>query len=264
MRKMTLSVYYIDAFTDQQFHGNPAAVVLLETWLPDSQLMAIAAEINLSETAFLVGNHIRWFTPTLEVTLCGHATLATAYVLHQFKQLPITPFTFHSLSGELTVFKEQNGFTLDFPILNTQQVSVADYPQLAEIIGVEIESLWLAKDRYVCFLSDSEKVANCKPDMLSMATLPLQGLTITAKSDNKHADFVSRYFAPAKGVNEDPVTGTSHCAIAPLWAKRLNKNQLVGHQISARGGIIKCHVDNERVKLTGKAALFLTGTLHID
>ncbi|MCW2253935.1 PhzF family phenazine biosynthesis protein [Providencia alcalifaciens] len=264
MSKMTLPVYYIDVFTDKQFHGNPAAVVLLETWLPDRQLMAIAAEINLSETAFLVGNHIRWFTPTLEVKLCGHATLATAYVLHQFKQLPITPFIFHSLSGELTVFKEQNGFTLDFPILSTQQVSEVDYPQLTEILGVEIESLWLAKDRYVCFLSDADKVANCKPNMLALANLPLPGLSITAKSNNQSVDFVSRYFAPTKGINEDPVTGTSHCAIAPLWAKRLNKNQLVGHQISARGGMILCHVGNERIKLTGKAALFLTGTLHID
>ncbi|EML1935296.1 PhzF family phenazine biosynthesis protein [Providencia stuartii] len=263
MSTTTFPVYYVDAFTQQQFHGNPAAIVLLETWLPDDQLMAIAAEINLSETAFLVGEHIRWFTPNVEVKLCGHATLAAAFILHQFKQHPISPFVFQSLSGELIVYKNEKGFTLDFPVLETKQVAVTDHPQLTDILGGDIESLWLAKDRYVCFLSDANQVANCTPNLSAMAALPLPGLTITALSDNPNADFVSRYFAPAKGVDEDPVTGTSHCAIAPLWAARLNKNQLIGHQISARGGVVLCSVDNERVKLTGEATLFLTGNIHI-
>ncbi len=263
MSGISLPVYYVDAFTNQQFRGNPAAIVLLEEWLADEKLMAIAAEINLSETAFLVDDHIRWFTPNQEVKLCGHATLACAFVLHQFKQLPITPFTFQSLSGELTVYRDQHGFTLDFPLLETEQVAVSDYPQLAEILGVEIASLWLAKDRYICFLNDATQVANCQPDFLAMAKLPLAGLTITAASDEKNADFVSRYFAPAKGVDEDPVTGTSHCAIAPLWAKQLNKTQLIGNQISARGGMMRCSIEGERVKLTGEATLFLTGYIHL-
>ncbi|EMU9121526.1 PhzF family phenazine biosynthesis protein [Providencia stuartii] len=263
MSLSTLPVFYVDAFTNTQFQGNPAAVVLLDEWLPDNQLIAIAAEINLSETAFLVGDHIRWFTPAVEVNLCGHATLAAAFVLNQFRQHPINPFIFKSLSGELTLYKNGSGFTLDFPILNTQLASIADYPQLADILGVEIEALWLAKDRYVCFLSSPDQVAHCSPNMSALAALPLPGLTITAASHEPHIDFVSRYFAPAKGMDEDPVTGTSHCAIAPLWAARLNKNQLVGHQISARGGVVLCAVEDQRVKLTGEATLFLTGHIHL-
>ena len=263
MSAFSLPVYYVDAFTDTLFHGNPAAVVFLENWLPDELLISIAAEINLSETAFLVGYHIRWFTPKIEVKLCGHATLAASFILDKIKQDRKNPIIFQSLSGDLSVTKIEDAFTLDFPILKCQFVDKAKYPQLTKILGVEIEQLWLAKDRYICFLSTVEKIKNCQPDMLELSQLPLPGLTITAKSDSNDVDFVSRYFAPAKGVNEDPVTGTSHCAIAPLWAKRLNKNNLIGHQISARGGLIKCDVESERVKLTGKATLFLSGTIHI-
>ena len=263
MSVFSLPVYYVDAFTDTLFQGNPAAVVLLEKWLPDEQLISIAAEINLSETAFLVGVHIRWFTPIMEVKLCGHATLAASFVLSKIMHHPDNPIIFQSISGELTVSETENTFTLDFPILECKLADNAQYPQLTKILGVEIEQLWLAKDRYICFLSTVEHVKYCQPDMLKLSQLPLPGLTITAKSDNNKVDFVSRYFAPAKGVNEDPVTGTSHCAIAPLWAKRLNKNSLVGHQISARGGLVKCDIENERVKLTGKATLFLSGTIHI-
>ncbi len=263
MSAFSLPVYYVDAFTDTLFHGNPAAIVLLENWLPDEQLIAIAAEINLSETAFLVGEHIRWFTPVMEVALCGHATLAASFVLNQFKQHPANPIIFQSLSGELTVTKGDDGFTLDFPILDCEPVNIDQYPHISEILGTNIDTLWLAKDRYICFLATVEHVKDCQPNMSELSKLPLAGLTITAKSNDTHSDFVSRYFAPAKGVNEDPVTGTSHCAIAPLWANRLKKNQLVGHQISARGGVIQCDVGDKRVKLTGKATLFLTGTIHL-
>ncbi|EFB73363.1 PhzF family phenazine biosynthesis protein [Providencia rustigianii] len=263
MKTLSIPIYYVDAFTDRLFHGNPAAVVLLDEWLPDERLIAIAAEINLPETAFLVDEHIRWFTPVVEVKLCGHATLAAAFILNKFKGHPTNPIIFQSLSGELTVHKHQDSFTLDFPILESQRVDLVDYPQLSTILNTPISELWIAKDRYLCFVDSPEQVQDCQPNMAQLAQLPLPGLTITAKNHDDQADFVSRYFAPAKGVNEDPVTGTSHCAIAPIWAKRLQKNALIGHQISARGGKIDCLVDQSRVKLTGKATLFLAGTIHV-
>lgn len=260
---LSVPIYYVDAFTDTLFQGNPAAIVLLDDWLPDEQLIAIAAEINLSETAFLVGHHIRWFTPKVEVKLCGHATLAAAFVLNHVLQQNIQPLTFTSLSGELIVTQNTQGFTLDFPVLSSVQNSPSQYPQLEEILGAKIKELWLAKDRYLCFLENAEQIQRCQPDMLKLAQLPLAGLTITAESTTSDCDFVSRYFAPAKGVDEDPVTGTSHCAIAPLWGNRLNKTQLVGQQLSSRGGVVHCELVSNRVKLTGQAVLFLTGQIHI-
>ncbi|MBJ9970518.1 PhzF family phenazine biosynthesis protein [Providencia rettgeri] len=262
---MSLSapIYYVDAFTDTLFRGNPAAIVLLDNWLPDEQLIAIAAEVNLSETAFLVGHHIRWFTPKVEVTLCGHATLAAAFVLNQVLEQDIHPLTFNSLSGDLVVTQNAQGFTLDFPIFESEQSHPNHYPHLVDILGVKIKDLWIAKDRYLCFLESAEHVQNCQPDMLKLSQLSLPGLAITAESANSDCDFVSRYFAPAKGVDEDPVTGTSHCAIAPIWAKQLNKSQLIGQQISSRGGVVQCELTSDRVKLTGKAVLFLTGQIHI-
>lgn len=261
---LSLPVYYVDAFTDTLFHGNPAAIVLLDDWLPDDKLIAIAAEINLSETAFLMGQHIRWFTPKMEVALCGHATLATAYVLNNVLQQSTQPIVFKSLSGELIVTCSKHGLTLDFPILDSVLSSPNQYPELADILGVEITELWLAKDRYLCFLKNRQQIENCQPDMQRLSQLPLPGLIITAQSTEDDCDFVSRYFAPAKGVNEDPVTGTSHCAIAPIWAKRLQKTALVGKQLSKRGGMIHCEVNNGRVKLTGNATLFLTGKIQIN
>lgn len=260
---LSLPIYYVDAFTDTIFHGNPAAIVLLDDWLPDEKLIAIAAEINLSETAFLVGHHIRWFTPKVEVKLCGHATLAAAFVLNEVLKQNNNPLTLTSLSGELTITPNSRGFTLDFPALNSMQSEPTQYPQLEEILGVELQELWIAKDRYLCFLENEEQVQSCQPNLFKLSQLPLPGLVITAKSAEQGYDFVSRYFAPAKGVNEDPVTGTSHCAIAPLWANRLNKLQLVGKQLSARGGVMLCELTANRVRLTGKATLFLTGKIHI-
>ncbi|WP_369311830.1 PhzF family phenazine biosynthesis protein [Providencia rettgeri] len=261
---LSLPIYYVDAFTETVFQGNPAAIVLLDDWLPDDLLIAIAAEINLSETAFLVGHHIRWFTPKMEVALCGHATLATAHVLHNVLQQSDQLFTFQSLSGELVVTCHKHGLTLDFPILDAILSSPNQYPELAGILGVDITEIWIAKDRYLCFLDNQQQIENCQPDMQRLAQLPLPGLTITAQSAEGDCDFVSRYFAPAKGVNEDPVTGTSHCAIAPIWAKRLQKTALVGKQLSKRGGMIHCELDGNRIKLTGKATLFLTGSILIN
>ncbi|WP_337228222.1 PhzF family phenazine biosynthesis protein [Proteus faecis] len=254
-----LPIYYVNAFSSQPFSGNPAAVVLLEEWLPDDTLITLANEINLPETAFLVGDHIRWFTPKIEVPLCGHATLATAFVLKTIKQSPNDLFKFQSLSGELTVSSQGSLFTLNFPAipatLNNDIKSV-----LEEKLALQIDEIWQAHDRYVCFLSDPETVINYQPDFSQIAQLPLPGVIITAKGHSPF-DFISRFFAPVKGVNEDPVTGTSHCVLAPIWGNKLNKKQLQARQVSKRGGNIDCVLKNNRVLLTGEAVLFLTGEI---
>lgn len=254
-----LPIYYVNAFSSTPFSGNPAAVVLLEEWLPDTTLITLASEINLPETAFLVGNHIRWFTPKIEVPLCGHATLATAFVLKIIKKSPEDIFKFHSLSGELTVSCQDPLFTLDFPAISAT-LNNEIKSQLETKLALKIDEVWQAPDRYVCFLSDPETVINYQPDFTQIAQLPLPGVIITAKG---HApfDFISRFFAPVKGVNEDPVTGTSHCVLAPIWGNKLNKTQLQARQVSKRGGNIDCELKNNRVLLTGHAALFLTGEI---
>ena len=254
-----LPIYYVNAFSSQPFSGNPAAVVLLEEWLPDDTLITLASEINLPETAFLVGDHIRWFTPKIEVPLCGHATLATAFVLKTIKQSPDDLFKFQSLSGELTVSSQGSLFTLNFPAipatLNNDIKSVIE-----EKLALQIDEIWQAHDRYVCFLSDPETVINYQPDFSQIAQLPLPSVIITAKGHSPF-DFISRFFAPVKGVNEDPVTGTSHCVLAPIWSNKLNKKQLQARQVSKRGGNIDCALKNNRVLLAGEAVLFLTGEI---
>ena len=254
-----LPIYYVNAFSSTPFSGNPAAVVLLEEWLDDTTLITLANEINLPETAFLVGDHIRWFTPKIEVPLCGHATLATAFVLKTVKHAPDNLFKFHSLSGELTVSCQDTFFTLNFPTIPAT-LNNDIRPSLEEKLALQIDEVWQAHDRYVCFLSDPETVINYQPDFTQIAQLPLPGVIITA---NGHApfDFISRFFAPVKGVNEDPVTGTSHCVLAPIWGNKLNKTQLYARQVSKRGGNINCELKNNRLLLTGDATLFLTGKI---
>ncbi|MCK9782074.1 PhzF family phenazine biosynthesis protein [Proteus columbae] len=254
-----LPIYYVNAFSSQPFSGNPAAVVLLEEWLPDDTLITLANEINLPETAFLVGNHIRWFTPKIEVPLCGHATLATAFVLKTIKQSPTDLFKFQSLSGDLTVSYQDPFFTLNFPAISAT-LNNDIKSELEEKLALQIEQVWQARDRYICFLSDPETVINYQPDFAQITQLPLPGVIITAKG---HApfDFISRFFAPVKGVNEDPVTGTSHCVLAPIWGDKLNKTRLQARQVSKRGGNIDCVLKGDRVLLTGDAALFLIGKI---
>lgn len=264
MTASTFPIYYVNAFTDQLFKGNPAAIILLDEWLDDTLLISLAAEINLSETAFIVDRHIRWFTPKIEVDLCGHATLAAAFIIDKLSSTSQQPIIFQSKSGELIVTRTTDGFTLDFPQMACSIAPSELKDHLSKIIHTQIDELYLANDRYICFLSHEQDVASCSPDFDAIAQLPLPGLCITALSQNNTCDFVSRYFAPAKGVNEDPVTGTTHCAIAPLWAKRLNKNQLTGHQISVRGGFVDCKIINSRVHLSGRATLFLTGTIQLE
>ncbi|NBM55846.1 PhzF family phenazine biosynthesis isomerase [Proteus sp. G2669] len=254
-----LPIYYVNAFSSTPFSGNPAAVVLLEEWLPDATLITLASEINLPETAFLVDDHIRWFTPKIEVPLCGHATLATAFVLKTIKHAPDNLFKFHSLSGELTVSCQDSFFTLDFPTIPAT-LNNGIKSQLETQLNLIINEVWQAHDRYVCFLSDPKTVINYQPDFTQIAQLDLPGVIITAKG-NKPFDFISRFFAPVKGVNEDPVTGTSHCVLAPIWSNKLNKKQLHARQVSKRGGNIDCELKNGRILLTGDATLFLAGEI---
>ncbi|WFQ80212.1 PhzF family phenazine biosynthesis protein [Xenorhabdus sp. SF857] len=255
-------IYHVDAFTEKLFSGNPAAVVLLDKWPTDETLIAIAAEIGLPETAFLVENHLRWFTPKVEVDLCGHATLATAFVLITHRNIQEKLLTFKSRSGELRVFHQDGVFTLDFPVADCHEENDL-IPVIQDALGQNVSTVFASHDRYICVLDSVEQIIHTHPDFNKIAALPLPGLTITALGDSP-TDFVSRYFAPAKGVNEDPVTGSSHCVLAPFWGKRLNKTELYARQLSERGGELLCRIDGDRIYLTGKARLFSHGEILLE
>ncbi|BET97099.1 PhzF family phenazine biosynthesis protein [Xenorhabdus taiwanensis] len=255
-------IYHVDAFTEKSFSGNPAAVVLLDKWPTDETLISIAAEIGLPETAFLVENHLRWFTPKVEVDLCGHATLATAFVLITHRNIQEKLLTFKSRSGELRVSHQDGVFTLDFPTADCYEEN-ALIPVIQDALGQNVSTVLASHDRYICVLDSVDQIINTQPDFNKIAALPLPGLTITALGDSS-ADFVSRYFAPAKGVNEDPVTGSSHCVLAPFWGKRLNKTELHARQLSERGGELLCRIDGDRIYLTGKARLFSHGEILLE
>ena len=263
---MQLPVYHVDAFADCPFTGNPASVVVLEHWLPDGLMQAIAAENNLSETAFVVRSSspmgLRWFTPRVEVPLCGHATLATAFVLRTVLQGQTTDFAFDTKSGILKMQETQQGFTLDFPAIPaTPDPSRLD--QLSTILGSPVTEVHVTKDRYLCLLPSPEAVRHLRPDMAAIAALPLPGLIVTSEGDCPD-DITSRYFAPAKGVPEDPVTGAAHCVLTPFWAARLGRNRLQAYQASQRGGRILCEVVRDRVLLTGRARLYMRGIIELE
>ncbi|CDG21771.1 putative enzyme [Xenorhabdus poinarii G6] len=255
-------IFHVDAFTESVFSGNPAAVVLLDQWPSDETLISIAAEIGLSETAFLVNNHLRWFTPKVEVNLCGHATLATAFVLVTYYHYQDQPITFKSRAGGLRVSHQQGVFTLDFPTADYHKEN-ALLPVILDVLRQNVSAVYTSHDRYICVLDGVEQIINTQPNFDKMAALPLPGLIITALGDSS-ADFVSRYFAPAKGINEDPVTGSSHCVLAPFWGKRLNKTELHARQLSERGGELSCRIEGDRVYLTGKAKLFSRGEILFE
>ena len=228
---MRIPYFEIAAFTNRAFAGNPAGVCLLEEWLPDARLQAIAAENNLAETAFVVarGEHfdLRWMTPTVEVDLCGHATLAAAHVLFHHRAYPESVVRFQTKSGELKVERDGKRLVLDFPSLPADPVSRAD--ELAEALGAAPEQILKGRDYFAIFASQKE-VAGIKPDMQRIAALDAQGVVVTAPGDD--CDFVSRYFAPAAGIPEDPVTGSTHCTLIPYWSQRLGKKDLFARQIS--------------------------------
>ncbi|MBI5608475.1 MAG: PhzF family phenazine biosynthesis protein [Deltaproteobacteria bacterium] len=258
---MSLPIFQVDAFADQVFHGNPAAVCPLPTWLPTATLQAIAAENNLSETAFVVatadGWAIRWFTPATEVDLCGHATLAAAHVL--FAQDPTRhTLVFASQSGPLTVARDGERIVLDFP--SRPAVPCDAIEAVAAALGLRPLTLAVARD-YLAVFASEDQVRQLQPDMARLAALPEFGLIATAPG--RDCDFVSRYFAPREGVPEDPVTGSAHCTLVPYWARRLGKTVLHARQVSARGGELFCEDRGERVRIAGRAVLYLTGSIAI-
>ncbi|MCC7126557.1 MAG: PhzF family phenazine biosynthesis protein [Acidobacteria bacterium] len=257
-----MQMYQIDAFSDRVFGGNPAAVVPLETWLPDDVMQAIAVENNLAETAFFApeGNdfRLRWFTPVAEVDLCGHATMASADVLFRILGYQRGTARFHTRSGVLTVECQDGMYAMDFPA--SMPTACAAAPGLLESLGVQSGVTLKAFD-YVVVLDTEAAVRALAPDFNCMATLDLRGVVVTAPGDD--ADYVARCFYPKLGVNEDPVTGSAHCEAAPYWAERIGKTDLQARQLSARGGTIWCSVRGARVILRGRAAHFMTAEITV-
>ncbi|NOU01798.1 MAG: PhzF family phenazine biosynthesis protein [Gallionella sp.] len=259
---MKIKQYQIDAFTTQIFGGNPAAVCSLNAWLGDDLLQAIAAENNLSETAFFVptenGFHLRWFTPIAEVNLCGHATLATAYVLFEILGYAQASIAFETRSGILNVTRSGLMLVMDFPA--AQSKSCAPAAALLAGLGVQAVEVFAADDYFV--VVDSEEIVRAiQPDFAKLAELDLRGVCVTARGRN--VDFVSRFFAPKFGIPEDPVTGSTHCALTPYWAKSLNKSILSARQLSKRGGDIQCELKGERVTLAGYAVTFMEADVFL-
>ncbi|HTV00295.1 MAG TPA: PhzF family phenazine biosynthesis protein [Luteitalea sp.] len=265
---MQLPIYQVDAFTSEVFRGNPAAVCPLEAWLPDSTMQAIAAENNLAETAFFVPTgestwHLRWFTPEVEVDLCGHATLAAAFVLFERLGVTGTAISFDTRSGRLVVTREAGAYTLDFPARRPKPLPRDR--QVAVAIGGEPTELWLARDCMAVYPTEAE-VRALSPDLAKVKALGVFAIMATAPADpalSPGADFVSRFFAPGAGIAEDPVTGSAHCTLVPYWADRLGKTTLEARQVSRRGGALRCVLDGDRVRMTGNAVCYLEGTITI-
>ena len=261
---MRIPIYQVDAFADRLFGGNPAAVCPLEAWLPDETMQAIGAENNLSETAFLVpegdGYRLRWFTPKVEVDLCGHATLASAHVVFSHLHPEWQRVVFHTLSGRLEVRRDGDRLVLDFPSRPARLCDVPD--ELVAALGKEPDAVVLAHE-YLAVYPDERTVRSLMPDMPRLAATTREyGVIVTAPGDD--CDFVSRFFAPAVGIPEDPVTGSAHCALTPYWAERLGKRTLHARQVSARGGELWCEDRGERVTIAGRAVPYLEGTIEVE
>jgi len=261
---MRLPLYQVDAFTDHVFGGNPAAVVPLDAWLPDATLLGIAGENNLSETAFLVrradGEYdLRWFTPALEVDLCGHATLAAAFVVLEHLARGTASVVFHTKSGRLGVARPGKLFEMDFP---SQPGVACDPPAgLVDALGGSPREVLQSVHYYLAAYGSEDEVRALRPDAAGLQALDLLGTIATAPGDADDVDFVSRFFAPKAGIYEDPVTGSAHCVTTPYWAERLGKDVLRARQISARVGDLVCTQRGERVSLAGSAVLYLTGEI---
>ena len=260
---MELDLYQIDAFTDMPFEGNPAAVIPLKTWLPDSIMRSIAEENNLSETAFFIptkkGFHIRWFTPKTEVDLCGHATLAAAYVLFNILGYNKDRIEFESKSGTLTVLQKDDWLVMDLPAQSPIPCNVP-YEIVRAFDKVPIECL-RSEDYIVVFETESD-ILSIKPDMDYLKRLDLRGVIITARSTQY--DFVSRFFAPKYGIDEDPVTGSAHTQLIPYWTRILGKTKMKAKQVSSRGGEIVCELHDDRVLISGKAVKYLEGKVELN
>lgn len=259
-------IYIADAFTDRAFAGNPAAVAFPSEALDDDRMQSIAAEMNLSETSFLHrgedGFSLRWFTPRTEVKLCGHATLAAAHVIwDSHRQAPDRPLVFHTLSGALTATRLADGSTeLDFP--SRQPTPVTETPVgLLEALGATQQTIWVGKDDddYLVEVATEESLRRLRPDMRRLSEIDTRGVIVTARSSQEGYDFVSRFFAPAVGIAEDPVTGSAHCALAPFWGERLQQSRMTGFQASERGGAVTVETREDRVALTGNCVITMDG-----
>jgi PhzF family phenazine biosynthesis protein len=262
-----IKIYQVDAFTNKIFAGNPAAVCILDSWISDELMQLIGNENNLAETAFVVPTEqnfeIRWFTPTVEVDLCGHATLATAFVLFNIHNYPRSLIRFHSpRSGSLAVEKKEDMLFLDFP---TDELDILTEEQsliIEKCIGTKSLESYKGKTDYIAIIENESSLQNLQPDLIEISKLKARGLIVTAQGNN--VDFVSRFFAPQLGIDEDPVTGSAHTSLLPLWSKKLGKNRLIANQLSKRGGQLICEFKNDRCLIGGKARLYLTGELTLD
>ena len=260
---MKLSLFHADAFASSLYKGNPAAVVPLIKWLPDKTMQQIAAENNLSETAFFIPEddhfHIRWFTPKAEVNLCGHATLATAHVLFTELNFQGTELNFNSKSGILTVRKTQDKLQLDFPADHVHPIELN--PVFADALGVEATAGFKGGTDYLLLFETEEIIRNIKPNFHLLKQTEARGIIVT--SAGKEVDFVSRFFAPMVGVDEDPVTGSAHTSLVPFWSARLYKTEFTALQLSERGGQLWCSLAGDRVLIAGKAITYLRGEIEI-
>ncbi len=262
---MRTQLFQVDAFTTRLFAGNPAAVMPMERFPADGVMQAIAAENNLAETAFFIpegGDYrLRWFTPTVEVPLCGHATLASAAVVMERLESGRTEVVFHSASGPLKVVRKGAGiYVMDFPARPSEPVATP--PRLAEALGMAPGEVYVNAFNYMVVVADPQAVRAMQPDMAALARVDRSGVIVTAPGQGEY-DFTSRYFAPAKGIPEDPVTGSAHCMLAPYWARRLSKTTLRAFQASRRGGEVGCRLLGERVELEGSCVFYLEGMVEI-
>jgi PhzF family phenazine biosynthesis protein len=261
---MGTQIFQVDAFTDKPFAGNPAAVCILSQPRDAAWMQRVAQEMNLSETAFLYehqnGFNLRWFTPAVEVDLCGHATLASAHVLFEAEILAPTELArFHTRSGLLTAAYTDGQIELDFPATPDEPAQAP--PGLAEALGVTPQYVGKSRFDYVILVGSEHNVRTMEPDFALIKTLPVRGVMVTSPADASSYDFVSRFFAPGAGIDEDPVTGSAHCCLGPFWRKRMGKNQFVAYQASARGGVVRVRVAGDRVCLGGQAVTVLRGEL---
>jgi len=263
---MSAPLYLVDSFTSQAFAGNPAGVVLLDAPQNENWMQRVAAEVNQAETAFLVrqqdGFDLRWFTPTVEVDLCGHATLGSAHILWEEGYLASgMEARFHTRSGILKASPDSGWIKLDFPATPPEPCEVPD--GLLQSLGLSGGSVLRSRFDYLVSIESAEQIRRLVPDLVAMRKIPSRGVIVTAASDLPDADFVSRFFAPRFGVDEDPVTGSAHCALAPYWAQRLGRKRLTGYQASPRGGFVRVEHAGERVLLSGKAVTVYKATLTV-
>jgi len=263
-----LKYYVVDAFADKVFEGNPAGVCILDKWLPEEKMQKIAMENCLSETAFAVkvgdGQYeLRWFTPKCEIDLCGHATFGTSYVLFRFFEQDISELHFHGLYAgyQLTVTKEGELLTLNFPKMELEQIANEDY--IAEALGAKPREVWRTERDLICLFDNEETVTNLQPDLAKIKEFPI-GISVFVTAKSTKYDFVARAFWPKVGIDEDPVCGSMFCALAPFWRSNVNKDKMVCRQVSKRGGTVYCEIAGDRVHISGRGALYSEANLYID